>query len=170
MANRTCGGYEDGLNRVFHQYDQQDANPLPFKSIARKCSLPVRISSSNSNVMPEDSRPQEITDEKVEELALRAFVYDYCINSINLNLSKGYLNGLESMLHSLGWQSDVAKACKVVAFANHGIAKCRPGLSRKAGVLYHDLLGTLAEAIQDPANGNTTESLTIAMLLGFYEV
>ena len=138
--------------------------------MARKCSLPVRISGPNNRVMPEDSRPQEISDEKVEEFALRAFFYDYCINSINPSLSKGYLNGLELMLHALGWQSDLAKACKVVAFATHGIVKCRPVLSRKAGILYHDLLGTLAKAIQDPANGNTTESLAIAMLLGLYEV
>ena len=74
------------------------------------------------------------------------------------------------MLHSLGWHSDLAKACKVVAFANHGIMKCRPVLSQKAGVLYHDLLGTLAKAIQAPANGNSIESLTIAILLGLYEV
>ena len=155
---------------MFRQYDRQDGNPLPFKSMARKCSLPVRVSDPNNDVMPEDRRPQEISDEKVEEFALRAFFYDYCISSTNPSLSKGYLNGLESMLHFLGWQSDLAKACKVVAFANHGIMKCRPVLSRKAGVLYHDLLGTLAKAIQDPANGNSIASLTIAMLLGLYEV
>ena len=120
--------------------------------------------------MPEDRRPQEISNEKVEEFALRAFLYDYCISSANPSLSKGYLNGLESMLHALGWQSHLAKACKVVAFANHGIMKSRPVLSRKAGVWYHDLLGTLAKAIQDSANGNSIEWLTIAMLLGLYEV
>ena len=155
---------------MFRQYDRQDENSLPFKSMARKCSLPVRVPGPNNDVMPQDSRPQEISDEQVEEFALRAFFYDYCISSINISISKGYLHGLESMLHSLGWQSDVAKACKVVAFANHGIIKCRPILSRKAEVLYHDLLGTLANAIQEPANRNTTESLTIAILLGLYEV
>ena len=74
------------------------------------------------------------------------------------------------MLNRLGWQSDLAKACKVVAFANHGIKLCRPGLTRKAEIFYDDLLRSLAKAIEDPAFVNTAESLTIAMLLGLYEV
>ena len=120
--------------------------------------------------MPEDGLPVETSDEKVEEFALRAFLYDYCIVSTNRSLSRGYLNGLELMLHRLGWQSDLAKACKAVAFADHGIKLRRPGLVRKAEVSYHDLLGPLAKAIQNSAFVNTAESLMIAMLLGLYEV
>ena len=120
--------------------------------------------------MPEDAKPREVPDEKVEEFALRAFFYDYCIISTNHSISRGYLDGLELMVNRLGWQSDLAKACKVVAFASHGIKLSRPGLTRKAEIFYDDLLGSLAKAIQDPACVNTVESLTIAMLLGLYEV
>ena len=119
--------------------------------------------------MPDDAKPREVSDEKVEEFALRAFFYDYCILSTNHSISRGYLDGLELMVNRLGWQSDVAKACKVVAFASHGIKLCRPGLTRTAETFYDDLLGSLAKAIQDPAFVNIAESLTIAMLLGLYE-
>ena len=120
--------------------------------------------------MAEDAKPREVSDEKVEEFALRAFFYDYCIISTNHSISRGYLSGLESMLNRLGWQSDLAKACRVVAFATHGIKLARPRLARKAEMFYDDLLGSLVKAIQDPAFVNTSESLTIAMLLGLYEV
>ena len=169
-AKRTCGGYEDGANLIFRRYEGQDGNSSPFQSMARKCSLPVRVSSLGTDILPEDSRPKEVSDEKIEEFALRAFFYDYCIVSVNQSLSRGYLDGLELMLHHLGMQSDLAKACKVVAFASHGIKLRRPILTRKAEIFYHDLLGSLARAIENPAFANTAESLMIAMLLGLYEV
>ena len=89
---------------------------------------------------------------------------------MNQNLSRGYFSGLEVMLHRLGWQSDLAKACKVVAFANHGIKLCRPVLTHKAEVLYHDLLGSLGKALADTAFATAAELLVIAALLGLYEV
>ena len=138
--------------------------------MARKCSLPIRASGTTDDALPEDGKPLEVSDEKVEEFALRAFFYDYCIVSMNQHLSRGYLHGLELLVHRLGWQSDLAKACKVVGFANHGIKLNRPVLTWKAEVLYHDVLGSLAEAIKGSTSAATSESLMIAMLLGLYEV
>ena len=120
--------------------------------------------------MPEDVQPREVSDEKVEEFALRAFFYDYCIISTNHSISRGYLDGLESMLNCMDSQSVAAKACKTVAFASHGIKLCRPGLTRKAEMLYNDLLAALAKSILDPTFINSMESLTIVTLLGLYEV
>ncbi len=155
---------------MFRQYSRQDGDLVPFKSMARKCSLPVHVSGLDTNTPPEYGRPQEISDEKVEEFALRAFLYDYCVVSTNHCLSRGYLDGLELMLHKAGWQSDLAKACKLVGFANHGIKLRRPVLTQKADTLYRDLLASLAKAIKSSAFAATTESLMIAMLLGVYEV
>ena len=169
-AQRTCGGYEESVNCTFREYERQDVDPVPFKSTARKCSLPVRVPAPGTDILPEDSKPPEVSDEKVEDFALRAFFYDYCIISVNQNLSRGYLNGLEVLLHGLGWQSDLAKACKVVAFANHGIKLCRPILTHKAEVLYQDLLGFLGKGLANTAFATTAESLVIATLLGLYEV
>ena len=169
-AQRTCGGYEESANCTFREYERQDVDPLPFKSTARKCSLPVRVPAPGTDILPEDSKPPEVSDEKVENFAVRAFFYDYCITSMNQSLSRGYLNGLEMMLDRLGWQSDLAKACKVVAFANHGIKLCRPTLTHKAEVLYHDLLGSLGKALANTAFVTTAESLVTATLLGLYEV
>ena len=120
--------------------------------------------------MPEDVQPWEVSDEKIEELALRAFFYDYCIISPTHSISRGYLDGLELMLNRMSPQSVAVKACKTVAFASHGIKLSRPGLTRKAEMLYNELLAALAKAILDPTFINSMESLTIVTLLGLYEV
>ena len=171
-ANRTCGGYlEDSDKHIFRQYAQGDNAPVPvWKPLARKCTLPIRRPLPGSDVMPEDICPIEVPEEKVEEFALGAFFYDFPIISANREISRGYLDGLEGMVQQLGLQSDLAKACKVVGFAAHGIRSRRPALIQRAEDLYQDLLGTLARGIEDPAFASSTESLMIAMLLGLYEV
>ena len=143
---------------------------MPFQSTARKCSLPVRILDPSTETVQTDSLPKEVSDEKVEELALRAFFYDYCIVSVNKYLSRGYLDSLEQTLYYRGMHSDLAKACKAVAFADHGNKLRRRCLSRKAAILYSELLGSLARAIAAPSVEVTSESLGIAVLLGLYEV
>ncbi|PMD32695.1 hypothetical protein L207DRAFT_440254 [Hyaloscypha variabilis F] len=120
--------------------------------------------------MPEDIRPIEVPEDQVEQFALGAFFYDYPIISTNREMSRGYLDGLEGMLQQLGPQSDLAKACKVVGFAAHGIKLRRPHLTKRAESFYQDLLGTLARGIDDPAFATSAESLMIAMLLGLYEI
>ncbi len=120
--------------------------------------------------MPEDIFPKEVSEDEIEEYALRSFFYDYPVLSTNREVSRGYLDGLEGMLRHLGPKSDLARACKVVACAGLGIRLCRPGLIKKAEVLYQDLIGSLVRAIEDPAFATSAESLMTAMLLGLYEV
>ena len=155
---------------MFRSYSPKEVFVKPPVSIARKCSLPVRAATTTTEEAIPDRFPQEISEKQVEDLALRAFFYDYCVVSTDQSLSRGYLSGLELMLHQLGWQSDLAKACKVVAFANHGIKLHRFVFLRKAERLYHGLLQSLAKAIEYPSSATTIESLMVAMLLGVYEV
>ena len=136
----------------------------------RKCNLPVPVVDSDTDILPKDGRSQEVFEEKVDEFALRTFFDNYCISSTNHALSRGYLDGLERMLHHLGWRSNLAKACKAVAFAHHGILLHEPELTRKAEILYHELLGTLAKAVKGSTHAHTAETMTIALLLGLYEV
>ncbi|BCS28337.1 uncharacterized protein APUU_61385A, partial [Aspergillus puulaauensis] len=122
----------------------------PFQSIARKCSLPPRVSPTGSDTVPVDGKPKEVPVCAMEEYALRPFFYDYCITPVNSSFSRGFLGGLESIVHRQGLQSQVAKACKAVACASHAITLNRPFLTRKAEGLYQELLNALAEAIRDP--------------------
>lgn len=168
-AGRTCGGYEEDASIIFRPYDSPGHLLLPFKSMARKCSLPVRIPGPGTD-LPEDTTPKETSDEEVEGYALRAFFYSYCIVSMNQSISLGYLSGLEWIVRRSEMHSDIARACKAVALATAGIKLRRPVLTRKAEALYHDLLWSSARTMKNPAFAHTAESLVVAVLLGLYEV
>ncbi|RDW57449.1 hypothetical protein BP6252_13787 [Coleophoma cylindrospora] len=170
-ANRTCGGYESAAVFVFRPYEAPGTNiSSKFLSQARKCSMPTRAPIPGTDVLSEDILPAEISQAQSNELALRAFFYDYCIVSTNPNLSRGFLSGLEMMAHRLGPQSDLAKACQAVAFGSHGKPLNRPQLVAKAEMFHQELLGSLAEAIENPASANATEAKLVAMLLGLYQI
>jgi len=63
-------------------------------------------------------------------------------------MSRGYLDGLEGMVEAVGLQSDLAKACKVVAFATHGAQTAEAySLLPLAESCIKRLLGVLARAI-----------------------
>ena len=106
----------------------------------------------------------------MEEFALRSFFYDWCIPSTNRALSRGYLSGLESMVANLGWQSDLAKACKIVACATHGKKLRRPALLHKGDTMACELLQSLRERIKSEYGAVSDEAAMVAVLLGLHEV
>ena len=170
-ANRGCGGYEDVAFSAFRLHEPQGANQwLSFISTARKCSMPMRVPTPGTDVLPEDTLPVETSQAESNALALRAFFHDYCITSTNPNLSRGFLSGPEMIAYRLGPKSDLAKACQAVSFASHGKPLCRPNLVHKAEIFYQELLGSLVRSIESPASTNATESKLVAMLLGLYQV
>jgi hypothetical protein len=170
-ANRTCGGYEANPSAAFRQYAIQGSiRSEPFNSIARKCTLPTRQLTPGSDTLPADGIPTEVSLTQSNELALRAFIYDYCVITANLNLSRDYLSGLERMVRCLGLKSDLAKACMAISCASHGKTKFRPQFVDRAEGFYQELLGSMAKAIQNPMTVDAKESRCIAMLLGVYQV
>lgn len=173
-AKRTCGGYENDEKLVIQQYERPDHNKpgSTTKSIGRKCSLPVRGQLPGTSILANDDSPIEVPDQAVDEFALQAFVYDFCVSSSNKALSRGFLGRLEPRLHRLGWKSNLAKACGLVAFAKHGISLNRPHLTLRAEKLYQDLVASLAVDIQHPPAtlANKEDKVLVALLLGLYEV
>ncbi|KAJ5259237.1 hypothetical protein N7478_012218 [Penicillium angulare] len=105
----------------------------------------------------------------MRKFALQAFFYDYCIPTSHSSLSGGFLSGLEPMVRNLGLDSPVADACRAAAFASHGIKLHRKFLIYQAEILHQNLLRHLALRIQTPA-ANSKENLTIAVLLGLYQM
>lgn len=175
-AKRTCGGYDQGTRLRIHQYDQEKKTKTrffrnPFSLIPRKCSLPVREPVGDSGVMPEDILPIEISDEKSDEYALRAFFYEYRLVSTDQAASRGFLSGLERTLQRLGSESNLAQACRLVAGATYGIKLRRPVLTFQSYQRYHELLASLSIALhQSVPAASKDESILVAMLLGLYEV
>ena len=170
-ANRGCGGYENDASSPFRFHEAQYPNQsATFMSTARKCSLPIRLPIPGTDVLPEETLAVETSHGIENSFALRAFFHNYCVISTNPNLSQGFLSGLERMAYRRGPKSTLAKGCQAVAFASHGKALRRPRLTHISEMLYQELLGSLATAIEIPASANTTELRLIAMLLGLYQV
>jgi hypothetical protein len=99
-----------------------------------------------------------------------AFFNDYCLVPSHCSISRGYLDGLETLLNSAGPKSELAEATHVVALANIGTKLRRPTLVHKARIRYYKMLHSLQVMISKAAMTKATESLMTAVLLGLYEV
>lgn len=85
-------------------------------------------------------------------------------------MSRGYLDGLETLLAAAGPSSDLSEAANIVAVANIGTKLCRPSLVHKARIRYSKMLHSLQVKISKAGMANATETLVTAVLLGLYEV
>ncbi|KAF2792378.1 hypothetical protein K505DRAFT_246780 [Melanomma pulvis-pyrius CBS 109.77] len=132
--------------------------------------MPKRAPFPGTDILPADILPEGTSQEESDSLCLRAFFYDYGIISINPNLSRGYLSGLELLTYRQGQNSDLARACLAISFATHGKSLNRPKLKQKADEYFRDLLGSLAKAIESPSAANAAETRFIALLLGLYQI
>jgi len=117
--------------------------------------------------------PCELTNQnwpEIESSAFQTFISDYCISSSNRTVSRGYLNGLESLIEKSGQESIVAKACKIISLANLAKKTASPMLLQKAETLYFDLLPSFRWTISNEGESTTIHSFATAVLLGLYEV
>jgi hypothetical protein len=132
--------------------------------------MPMRVPIPGTSLLPEDEIPTEASQDDSNTFALRAFFYDFCFQSANTNLSRGYLSGLEMMTFRLGFGSNLVKACEALSFASHGKTLQRPSLVHKAELFNQELLGSFARDIENPSTAVATWSRLVAMLLGLYQV
>lgn len=106
----------------------------------------------------------------IEQNARSAFFTDYCISSSNQGQSRGYLNGLQTMIAKAGPTSEVAQACTIIALANLGKKVGTPMLVQMAENLQSSLLRSFRLSLSHEATCTSVESLITAALLGLYEV
>lgn len=130
--------------------------------------MPKRASSLGRDVLTMDKLPRTSLAES-RELALRAFFYDLCIISANQNLSQGYLSELGMMAYDREARPNLVKACMAISLASHGNRLQRPLLLYEAEMIYQELLGSFAKAIEGVTSCDAEKRL-IAMLLGVYQV
>lgn len=119
--------------------------------------------------------PSEVTfpesdDAQIEQGALSTFFDDYCVESTDRTLSRGFLDGLKPLIVHAGQSSDVAQAAKIVALSGIANRMGRPGLVHRIKLLYIDLLGSFKTTLSNEVTSKTIESLMTAVMLGIYEV
>jgi hypothetical protein len=117
-----------------------------------------------------DILPKEVPERDVDDFTLRSFLHEFCIMPTGPTISHGFMSGIEPRLLRLNERSNLAKACKMVAFASQGIKLNRPVLTSKAEKLNHELVASLAVGLQHHAAASKKDDSVIVMLLGLYEV
>ena len=123
--------------------------------------------------MPKSILPCELGNlnwPEIESSAFQTFISEYCISLSNRTVSRGYLNGLESLIEKAGPASTVSQSCKIISLANLGKKAASPMLLQKAETLYFDLLPSFRWTISNEGESTTIQSLITAVLLGLYEV
>ncbi|MCJ1398025.1 hypothetical protein MMC11_001222 [Xylographa trunciseda] len=123
--------------------------------------------------MPKSILPCELGNldwPEIESSAFQTFISDYCISSSNRTVSRGYLNGLESLIVEAGPGSSIAKSCKIISLANLGKKAASHMILQKAETLYFDLLPSFRWTISNEGKSTTIQSLITAVLLGLYEI
>ena len=161
-AKVICPGYQDEIDLIFRRYRKDGSDRSNPRSTGSPFELQIPSPLYQGNL---HQRPLE--DVEFEQRALAAFVDDYCIVPKDNSLSRGYLDGLEDLLARSSLA--VAKAANIAGLASLGNKLDRPHLIHRAKTLYPDALCTF-QVTMSKGSSPSTESLTIAVLLGLYEV
>ncbi|KAL2847843.1 hypothetical protein BJY01DRAFT_163826 [Aspergillus pseudoustus] len=117
------------------------------------------------------SPPTSESEQSPDRHAVASFVDQYVAHSSDSRVSRGFLNGLPSLLANAQPSSHVVLATEVVAWASLGNRLGRPDLLSRARSQYVSLLHSFQAVLQSfQLFVPTVEALVTAILLGLYEI
>ncbi|RDW59099.1 hypothetical protein BP5796_12023 [Coleophoma crateriformis] len=155
-AHRQCPGYNASRELKFVNYAGETTCELAHQQSASLLHHSTHIDVHEWPAIKHNARS--------------AFFNDYCITSKDQTLSRGYLNGLETMITKAGPTSEVAKACTIIALASLGKKVGDPMFLHAAENLHSLLLRSFRLSISNETASASVESLITAVLLGLYEI
>jgi hypothetical protein len=109
-------------------------------------------------------------DDQFGQRAISSFLDDFVVRSANRKISRGFLDGLNSMTDDVGPSSDIAQAMRIIAIAAAANKMGRIDILRKTKSIYGKLLGSFRSTLENPYTRSTMHSLMTVALLGIYEV
>ncbi|KAF7562647.1 hypothetical protein G7046_g1481 [Stylonectria norvegica] len=147
-SRRVCPGYKDEATLLFRHYE------------------PPRVTYKS----PVCWWSPEVGDAKLEETALRIFVAEFVVESRDREHSRGFLDGMQTLLTSVDPESSLASAAKLVVLASIGNRTGRASLAKRTQLKYGQLLQKFTESLSKEKGAVSIESLYTAVLLGIYEI
>lgn len=112
----------------------------------------------------------EISDNRLEEQALDLFLAEFVVESRDREQSRGFLDGMQSLLTRVNPDSSLASAAKAVLLASVGNRTGRKTLVDHAQREYGRLLHKFTHSLSGGAEVVSIETVYTAVLLGLYEV
>ncbi len=153
----TCLGYQDDSDLIFRPCCWSTSHRLPDRWSSEKSS------TQDLSFIWDPVNLVQATDAELEESALAAFVYHYCLVP-----KRSSIENLQTVLPHIGISSNLARAAKIGALANIGTRLGRPSLVQKAQILYSGMLPSFRTMVATMSSN--AELLMTAVLLGLYEV
>ncbi|OAA68562.1 hypothetical protein SPI_00757 [Niveomyces insectorum RCEF 264] len=111
-----------------------------------------------------------LNDTEIEARALVVFLNEFVVEPANRELSRGFLDGMRTLLDRAGPDSILAGAAKLVALACVAHRLRRPSLLRRLEEQYGFLIQNFNRSLSLEGDCVTIESLYTAVLFGLYEV
>lgn len=160
-SRRTCLGYNDDKDVFFRDCGPNPIIPysLPSSTCSQSCPRPLELSSNLRWTQPDLGYSQ----------ALKTFFFDYVLVSKDPSLSRGYFDGLESLLNRTGPNSELANAIELVALASEA-ARSGSFDHSSNNTRYLLALSAFQKTMDDTQKRNADEALMTAALLGLYEM
>lgn len=121
--------------------------------------------------MPLQAQLPTMSEIYTTEYTVRLFLDQYVIHTIDPRISRGFLDGLPSLLAKAEPSSDLVHAVEIVAWASLGNRFSWHDLLLKARKQYISLLQSFQVLLLScQVHSPTVEALVIAILLGLYEI
>lgn len=105
-----------------------------------------------------------------ERSALDIFLSNFVIEASDRHVSRGFLDGIQNLLHSLHPSSPLVQSAELVALASVGKRQEREELLEYTQLRYGSLLKEYQEVLASSKTGVSIEILYTAVCLGLYEV
>lgn len=115
-----------------------------------------------------DAAKEKYCDSLNDEL-IDAFLSDFTIESSDRSVSRGFLDGVRSLLTLSGGSSDLASAMRMIALASGRGVRGKQRAQTESKAIYVELLKTVREDLA-VAKNLSNQSLVMIVLLGIYEV
>lgn len=142
-SRRVCPGYKDEATLLFRNY----APPKTAYWVST-----------------------ELSDETLEKQALDLFLAEFVVESRDREQSRGFLDGMQSLLAGVDPDSSLTSAAKAVVLASIGNRTGRQTLIDHAQREYGKLLQKFTQSLSRDVEAVSIEILYTAVLLGIYEV
>ncbi|KAL4793011.1 hypothetical protein BDV19DRAFT_380484 [Aspergillus venezuelensis] len=127
----------------------------------------LRFRHHKPSVLPSPST----SEQSFTEHAVDTFLEQYVVHSADPGISRGFLDGLPSLLANAEPKSHVVQVTEIVAWASLGRVWKRPDLLSRAREQYVSLLYSFqGPLLSCQVSAPTVEALVTAILLGLYEI
>jgi hypothetical protein len=163
-SKRTCLGYKDDGDILFrdHSFDFT-VDSKSDRKVAIPSSQSIKTSDSPEYMLGKDEDQGMLA-------AMGMFFSDYVLVPKDRDTSRGYFDGLESLITCTNQDSELVRAARLVAFASAANKSSSQNLTCRGNTQYSDTLIAFQETLNDPIKCNTDAALMTAALLGLYEM